>query len=230
MIKDERLYECIFCHKKFKRESAFIKHRCEKMKRDESLRTVLGQSALSFYREWLKVQNKRVPDDRAFINSSSYRAFMRFAEYVKKSEMPSPTEFIKLMIKNNYQPSMWHIPEVHTIYMEHLDNAIPPVDLARITVNSLLDLSDYYRCDIGDVFNYTYPGEVIDLMKKRKLSPWILLKSKKFRAYLEKVKKSHPEHFTHLGNMIRVEYWRRKFQKDPKAVETMEKIVKETNL
>lgn len=230
MTRDERLFECSFCRKKFRRENAFIKHRCEKMKRDEALRTPQGQAALSYYRKWLNYQQKRVPDDRAFINSSSYNAFMRFAEFVKKSEMPTPEEFIRLMLKKNFQPSMWLINEVHSIYMEHLDNNVPPKQLANITMATLCDLADYYDCEIGDVFRYAYPGEVIDLIKKRKLSPWVLLKSSKFMAYLGKIHKSHPEHFNHLSVLIRTPYWKKKFQNDPDSLRTMEIIVKETNL
>lgn len=230
MIRDERLYECAFCPKKFRRESAFIKHKCEQMKRDESLRTVEGQAALSYYREWLTLQQKKVPDDRAFLKSSSYKAFIRFAEYVKRSDLPRPKEFIRLMISKNFQPSMWHIDQVHTIYMEHLDNTVPPKTLANITMRTLLTMSDFYDCDIGDVFNYAYPGEVIDLVKKRKLSPWILLPSEKFRQYINKIQKTHPEHYKHLHIIIRADYWMKKFQKNPDALNEMKNIVKELNL
>lgn len=230
MIKDEKLYQCAFCKKKFKSDKTFIRHKCEQQKRDESLRTVQGQAALSYYQEWMRLQQKRVPDIRAFLKSHTYKSFMRFAEYVKRTELPEPKEFIKLMIKQNYLPSMWHFPEVHTIYMNHMDNSVPPMKLVRITMFTLDDISNFYNCEIGDVFNYVYPGEVIDLVSKRKLSPWVLLPSAKFRGFLNKIHKTHPEHFAHLDSLIRASYWMKKFKTHPDVMKEIDKIIKETNL
>ena len=225
MTKDEALYQCHYCNKKYKTETRFLQHRCKMMDREEALRTPEGQAAWSYYQDWLRLQHRRVPDDRAFLKSRYYESLNRFAKFVKKVDLPTPQTFIKLMVQRDYPPTMWLIDEVYTEYMEHLYYKIPPQQHAEITTETLLKIADAADCDVSEVFDILNPSEMIEFVKQRKLSPWILLNSSKFFKFLVETKKENVEQYIILESLIRPKYWAKRFEKRPDIVEFMKKIV-----
>ena len=227
-MKDDSPYQCHYCGKRFKFEQRFIKHKCKAMLREENLRTPLGQAAWSFYQDWMKFQRKRVPDEKTFLKSNYHESFNRFAAHVKKLNLPNPHTFIKLMIQRDFPPTMWTRDETYAIYMEHLDRVISPVEHAHITTDTLLRLADIFECKEGDIFDQLGASDVIELIKERKVSPWLLLHSPKFMIFFRD--KTNPEQKIVLESLIRPKYWATQFQKKPNAVKMMKEIVKEMDL
>ena len=64
-----------------------------------------------------------------------------------------------------------------------MDRKAPPVKQAEITINTLFDLSHERECEVADIFDVLTPNEVIQLLRQRRLSPWILLNSTKFKQF-----------------------------------------------
>ena len=218
-------YQCHLCHKKYQQERAFIQHKCTQMKREEELRTPIGQAAWHYYQDWMRLQRKRVPDDRTFLKSYHYRSFNKFAEFVKKLKLPSPQLFIKLMIARTYMPSMWCSDEVYAIYMEHLDRNGSPKEHVDITIDTLCKIADDKNCEVNEVFEILTSGEIIQLIKQRKLSPWMLINSKQFWQFVLATQKKAPEHYIILGSIIRTDFWTKRFAEHPQAVESIKKII-----
>lgn len=207
MIKNEALYKCGYCGKKYKREKLFLQHKCKQMIRDEQLRTPIGQAAWRFYQDWMRFQRKRAGDDRMFLNSRYFPAFIKFATFVKQTDLPTPKKFIKLMVTENYQPTMWLIDEVYAIYMEHLDKSRSCNEQLDITLTTLDKVAEAYDCDISEVFDHVSGSEVIELLKQRKLSPFVLIASKKFNNFLVHVSDNNTEQFIILERLIRANHW-----------------------
>ena len=205
-----------------------MKHKCKPMIRDENLRTPLGQAAWLFYQEWMRLQRKRVPNEKSFLKSSYYESFNRFSKNVKKLHLPSPQMFMKLMVERGFPPTMWTSNDTYAIYMEHLDLIAPPTERAKITIDTLDYLADTLGCDTGNIFAELNANEVIELIKERKLSPWILLHSNKFKLFFRD--RTTPEQRVVLEAVIRYPYWSGQFQKQPKMTNFMLNVVKEMNL
>jgi hypothetical protein len=225
MTKDTDFYQCHYCHKKYRSERSFIKHKCKMMVRDDNLRTSNGQSAWLFYQQWMRLQRKRVPDDRTFLKSQYYQSFNKFAVFVKKLNLSSPDIYIKIMIDLNYPPTMWTMDEVYVKYLEHLDRKISPIDHAKITAQTLDELADIFECSVNEVFEHLNGNETIELIRQRKLTPWILLHSSKFFQHLKKINDENKEQFIILETIIRPKYWAIQFQKKPNVVKFMKEIV-----
>lgn len=200
------------------------------MIREERLRTAIGQAAWQFYQDWFRFQRKRVPDDRAFLKSQYFESFMRFAEFVHRSGLPSPDTFIELMIKEDYTPTMWLMDGVYAKYMEHLEQTVPPSKHAEITVETLYAIADAADCDVSEVFSVITGSEIIELIRQRKLSPWILLMSDKFFTFLAELQKKNSEQYIVLESLIRPQHWQKRFGKRPQDVELMKKVVAELGL
>lgn len=226
----EYLYQCQHCKKKYQKEEAFLKHKCKQMLRKEELKTPIGQAAWNFYQDWMRAQNRRVNDERTFLQSRYYTSLNKFAQHVKDAELPNPQVFIKMMVKNKYDPTMWTLDIVYSKYLEHLDHVIPPKQLAAITVDTLFAQADELQCDVTEIFDHIAPNTVVSLLRKRKLTPWILLVSEKFIRYLVKVKKENSQQYIILNQVINPAHWAKQFGKKPDIMKMMRDIVAELDI
>lgn len=224
----ERKFQCSFCHQSFVYEDRFLKHKCKQMLRDEEFRTPIGQSAWHLYQEWMKVYRRQVPRSSAFLSSKFYSSFVRFAKFIKKVHLPDPKTFIWLMKEKDIAPSIWNNDQVYAIYLEFLDRRGDPKKQAEVTINTLFNLAEAAGCDVGDIFTVLTPSETIQLLRERRLSPWILLNSKKFKQFF--VQKVSPEERIVMESIIRPNYWAEKFKARPSDRELMKTYVSELNL
>ena len=224
----DRKYECRFCHQRFIHESRFIAHHCKQMKRDETFRTTEGQAAWLYYQSWMKAYRRIVPNSKAFLQSKFFSAFVRFARFVKKTHIPDIDIFIHMMKEHDISPMLWTNDQVYTLYIEHLDYKISPSKHAEITVNTLLKIADAAECDVGNVFNILHPNELIQLVRERRLSPWLLLHSDKFKEFF--ANSTSIEERIVLETIVRPSFWKKRFLDNPNDVKRMRIYLKELNL
>lgn len=219
-------FECQFCHKRFTYENNYIKHKCKMMIRDQELRSPEGQAAWMYYKDWLRYQRKRAPDDSmTFLTSKYYNAFNRFSAHVKALRLPNVDMFIKLMIELQYPPTLWTCDEVYSLYVQRLDAVTTPKELVNISLKTLFDLSVDYDCDISEIFEHISGSYVAQLLRERKVTPWLLLRSKKFKQFLINLSKSFPEQYIILETLINPSVWATRFQQHPKIVQWIDNEV-----
>lgn len=225
----KKRFKCPFCDNRYIHEARFMKHRCKPMIRDEEFKSVLGQQAWTCYESWMFSMKRFKPAPDTFLVSSQYAYFMKFVKYARRVQMADVNAFIKIMIaEGNIPPSMWTLPEAHTLYLNKLDRLITPLQMVSISVDTLFDLSEEYGVPIGKLFGVISPNEVILLIQRRKLSPWLLLKSPKFAKFY----KNHvsAEERIILTTIIKHEFWHKKFSKHQTEVDQIKGIVVELNL
>ena len=105
---------------------------------------------------------------------------------------------------------------------------MPAISHAQQTINTLFDIAEIGDCEVNEVFEMMTPSEVIQLLRERQLTPWLLLNSKKFMNFY--ISKVSSEERLIMESIIRPAYWAEKFEKYPKVVETMRLYVLELNL
>lgn len=221
-------FRCTYCGAGFVDESKYMKHECKAMQRDKEIRTPTGQAAYNYYSQWMVYQQKKPPKVQTFLSSRYYTSFIKFARFVKSAAVPNPSQFIRFMIKRDMDPHIWHNDAIYSEYIEYLDKGSDPFQQADYTVNYLFKIADELGCDIGEVFNQLEPIEVIDMIRKRLLSPWILLHSSKFQTFVKN--KFNTEQQQLFRVIVSPVTWKRRRAENPEVVEKMKKIVKELNL
>lgn len=225
-IKREQ-YQCKFCHKLFVREGAYLRHKCKQMERNEQIQTVIGQAAYSYYGDWMRYQKRLVPKIQTFLTSNFYVSFIKFAEFVKQVKMADTQLFIRMMIKAELPPTLWSTDDAYRLYLEYIDKKLTPKEQVEIMLTVMDKIADAAECDISEIFDVLAPNEVLQLIRERKFTPWLLLKSTKFKKMLATCNKGQQKQFETL---IRPTYWMYKFDKEPNTVKTMEKLAQELNL
>lgn len=224
----EGKFVCRACHRSFVIESRYLQHRCTQMKREDELKSPQGQAAWNFYQVWFKHQKRLPPPATTFLTSKYFRTFANFVELVKRVDMPTPEKFIWLMVQKNYPPAMWMSNDAYATYVEFLDRKTTPMDQFKLSLQTLLDITDRYDVDISNVFDVIPPHEIIRLLNVRRLSPWLLLFSKQFQVIFRT--KMTPDQKIMTESLIRPEYWSEKKQEYSEDVILIKKYVQELKL
>lgn len=223
----DKPFQCNFCHHRFLYEDRYLKHNCKQKIRSEEVQSSLGQAAWFHYQAWMRAQHHLIPHIKSFLHSKFYNPFLRFAKFAKQVRIPDPELYIQQMVNLDMQPMLWTNDQVYVAFLEYMDRKVPAGKNAQITIDTLFDFSDALGCEIGDVFSHIDANEVIQLMRQRKLSPWLLLHSDKFKQFYGKLSKDQR---IVLETIIRPKYWSEKLNNNPEIVQQMKKFVKELNL
>lgn len=221
-------YICNFCEKSFAREDRYIAHNCKQMKRDEEIRTPIGQAAYQFYQDWMKSNRRVAPSIDAFLTSRYYNSFIRFAKYAHTVQLPDIKLFIWLMHEKDLTPTIWTNDTVYAIYIEFLDRNTTPLHQADITINTLFEQAEKYQVDVSNIFKVIHPVDVINLLRERRVSAWILLFSIEFKKFY--MERTTPEQKIILDNLIRRPYWTEKLKKHTNEITKIKEIIKELNI
>lgn len=227
MITNPDLYECKYCSRTFKREKAFMEHRCKLMDRYLEIETPIGQAAWQFYEKWLKAQRKMAPKIKTFLSSKYYKSFIKFAEFVRQVGLADTNRFIKMMVEKNILPLFWTADEAYVSYLEYIDRKVTPLQQVAISIKTLIKHADDLEIPVEDVITELPTSDLMQLIRERKLTPWLLLKSTKFN---HRMRKAQPHHRELISNLIRYEFWSYKLKKEEKIVKKIEQIVQEYNL
>lgn len=224
----EREYVCKYCHKSFVREKNYLEHKCVQMKHHEEFQSPLGQAAWILYQTWFRQMRKMPPRAEAFPSSRYFRTFMNIAAFIQRVSMPKPEKFIRLMVSKDYPPTMWMLDEVYALYMDYLEYNTAPMEQVQLTIETLFNAAEKADVDVSEVFTVIHPNDLIQMIRSRRVSPWLLLMSKKFKAYF--VNTVTPEQRIIMEALIRPEIWADRFAKHKETVVNIKQCIQELNL
>jgi hypothetical protein len=224
----ERDFVCKYCHRVFQRERAYLEHKCKQMKHQEELQTPNGQAAWQYYQMWFRTMKKMPPRADAFLTSKYFRTFMNIASFFKRVNLPKPEKFIWLMVEKNFPPTMWMLDDAYALYIEFLEYKTAPLEQVQISIDTLFRLAEEEEVDVADIFNKMHPNDLIQLIRSRRVSPWLLLLSKKFRQYY--IDRVTPEQRIILETLIRPDSWASRFEKHKDTVINIKQCIQELNL
>lgn len=222
-MSNEYPYSCSHCNATFKRETTFIRHECDRMRRFKLVESAEGQRAWIFYNAWLTSMGRTCPAPETFVTSKYLATFVSFAKFVRRVKLPKPELFIKVMVRKNFPPMMWDDEEVYAIYLEYLDSELTPIQQATLSSTTIIQYCRKYEVDTSKVFSHMPVQVVIHLVEVRRLSPWLLLLSKSFQKAIADA--ASVEQRTILGSLIRVEVWRDRFAEHKDDVPAIKAII-----
>lgn len=179
------VWGCTHCLRDFQTELGFMNHRCRERERIEELKTPMGQSAYASYAEWMRLQKRSVPSQETFIHSKQYNYFIKFAEWIKKISIPNPNQFIRLMVESKTQPVLWCRDTTFALYLQWYDNAYSPEQQFADTYEYLHALAVKHEVSIDKIYETLGPDELTQLIRRRKISPWLLVVSTNFLKYIQ---------------------------------------------
>lgn len=183
-VTTKKTWRCTFCEHDYASERTFMNHRCRERERLEQLKSPIGQAAYSYYSEWMRLNKRAVPAIERFADSSFYTTFIKFAEWVVRVRLPNPSAFIRSMVTNgNLQPSLWCRDNTYALYIQGYDSVVTPTQQFVQSLDEISCLISELNCAPADVFSLIGVDSLLELVQKRKLSPWFLASSGQFRRW-----------------------------------------------
>lgn len=216
------MFRCEFCGQTYQRENAFLKHTCEAMERAAIFETPIGQSAFLLYQRWWSLRRRIPPNATKFKESSQFRAMVKFAKFVKQTKL-NVDVYLEMVVSLQLSPEHWQRDDVYVRYLEYIDKTMSGTDQIKMCVDFLMRMADAIDCDTSEVFSYILPTEMMQFVRDRKLSPWILLHSKTFKEWLIA---QDQDVQLRLQDLIRPMYWVMRFQKEPDTVSAAKRVAK----
>ena len=179
------VWHCEFCTRDFQTENGLMRHFCQEREKLDLLRSPRGQAAYAHYSTWMRLQKRSVPPAETFMNSRQFNHMVKFADWADRTSIPNAEQFIRLMVQSGTQPALWCRDNTYALYLDWYDNAYPP---EQQFVESL----DFIKTHMSgeNPFDEFTAQELTSLIRRRKLSPWLLIASGKF---LEWARKQPPE-------------------------------------
>lgn len=208
-------WTCAFCDHAFASERTFMNHRCRERERLDELRSPIGQAAYSYYTEWMKKKKRSAPDIEVFAESVLYSTFVKFAHHVNRVKMPSPLAFIRLMVESDIQPTLWCRDTAYAMYIQSYDKVIDPPQQFMDSLELAHELAKEHGVQSGEVFQALGVEKLLALVQRKKLSPWFLIASGRFRSFM----KSSELHYSQLYDAVQVGPMVTRIKNDPEAAE-----------
>lgn len=191
-----------------------MKHHCKEMKREEDFKSLEGQAAHLFYKSWMKKKHHTSTTTAdGFKTSQYFGTFFKFVNFVRQTHLPDTNSFIEFMVKQKIDPKFWTDDRAYGKYLEHVNRILSAEKLIEITVKTIYDIADEAEINPRDVFSILAPAEVIQLLSQRRISPWILLNSRKFMLFFKD--KASSEERVILESLINPDYWTKRFTAFP---------------
>jgi phage FluMu protein Com len=213
---------CDFCNKVFKREVNFLKHKCEKMKRYDLFKKPVGHLAYLTFNQWRKICGYPSVTVDTFTTSRYFNAFVKFAEFSRTLFLPDKIGYIELMVKKTLMPFDWCDPEVYDYYIANFDKEYTVDDKVDMSIETIKEISQKYQCETSEIFEKVTPMEILRYITARKLSPWLLLPSRKFMEFM--TYKTNKEDRLLFNSFIDVSTWKEYFLGNPDKVAEIKDI------
>jgi hypothetical protein len=179
------VWHCEYCSRDYQTENGFMNHHCREREKLDELRSPLGQSAYLHYSAWLRYKKRSVPPAETFMASRQYNYFIKFAEWAAKTAIPNIDRFIELMVETDTPPMLWCRNTTFALYLQWYDSTYPPEFQFIETLDFLKITASDYACDLRDVFSTLGYTAIAKLVRRRKISPWLLVVSPVFLRWAQ---------------------------------------------
>lgn len=227
-----KFHQCEFCSKVFASEINLKKHRCEYMDRYEYItQTGAGIVLYRLYKFWLKDKKRSVKyvDHNTFIHSTHYKSFVRFGEFAKKKSLPSKETYVKYCNIRDITPKYWSREDLYHDFIIWYDTTHPYYKQLETSIKTIFQICEWLELDEpAQMFDELDGKTVLELLRRRKISPWLFFNSEVFLEYLKT--KASAEERDHIQQVTNPKRWSKIFKKNPEKRQNAINLIKEMGL
>ena len=224
----DSLFHCHYCSKNFHSEHIFMRHVCLQKKKALQFVSPVGQAAFAFYNDWMHARKYSKQTGDAFLASRMFTSFVKFAEFVKNTDIRKPDRYLRIMVDKNIQPPLWCTDGAYKLYLESFDLDEDPIKEVQDTINFLIDLcikenvlTADGHADLSKIVSTLGPQRILNYIRNKSITPWIIFTSESFKVFIRNL---DDEHRKNLDNIIKISYWFDKLTNNTKATKDIKEI------
>ena len=229
MSSSEKPYKCEYCGASFTREKTLAVHMCEQKRRalqKNEKRVQLGLYAFNqFYK--LSAGTKKDKTYEDFCKSPYYNAFVKFGSFVNNVRPLYPEKYVDYVVTSGVKLDHWCREEMYEKYALELIKKEGVQTALERSVITMMEWADENNSVWNHYFNYVSLNRAIYHIKDGKVSPWLILNCKSGKQMMSKF---NDEQLSIIYNVMDPQHWARRFKRQTSDVQTVQEVVRESNL
>jgi len=223
-------YVCKYCNTGYTREKTLAVHMCEKKRRalqKDEKRVRYGFYAFQrFYEKSMNIKNTKTYED--FCRSQYYNAFVKFGSFLNNVQPLYPEKYIDYVVTSGVKLDHWCREEMYQKYaIELIQKEGVETALERSVTTMMEWAADQEDAPWNHYFYYVSLNRAVWHIKDGKMSPWLLLNCKSGKEMLSKF---NDEQLNMIFHIVDPSHWALRFKRQPKDVDLVKEVVKESNL
>jgi hypothetical protein len=203
---------------------------CEQKRRHlqkDEKRVRLGMYAFQrFYT--LSAGAKKDKTYEEFCKSPYYNAFVKFGSFVSNVKPLYPEKYIDYVVKSGVKLDHWCRDEM---YEQYALQFILKEDVTTALERSVMTMMEWAEENPPAPWNHYFQhvglNRAVWHIKDGKISPWLMLNC---RGGKEMLSKFNDEQLEMVYHVINPEHWAIRFKRQPKDVDLVKEVAKESNL
>jgi len=190
-----------------------------------------GVVLFKLYKFWLKDKKRSVKyvDHQTFIHSTHYKPFVRFMEFAKKNSLPNKELYISYCNSRDISPKSWTDAKLYEEFIAWYDELYPYNKQLEISIKTIFQICEWLELDDpAQIFDELDSKTILELLRRRKISPWLFFNSAVFMDYLKtRASAVERDHIQLVTNPVR---WKTIFKDNPKKRRNAINLIKEIGL
>jgi len=210
----EMTFECVYCNKKFVKETTLAVHMCEPKRRRQQRNdrgVELGfQAYIRFYEITQGSARLKTFDD--FADSAYYRAFTKFGRYCVDTRVINPRQFLEWLLKHNKKIDHWASDQIYT---EYLIQYLPVENVADGLARAIeygMDWGEQHQAPAHDCLRYGSASALCWAVMSGRISPWVIYNCDSGQGFLNQLT---ADQVSMIWPYIDSDTWQKKFADYP---------------
>ena len=229
-MSSSKPFVCEYCNTGYSKEKTLIVHICEQKRRhlqQKEKRVQLGFYAFNqFYK--LSAGSKKEKTYTDFCKSQYYNAFVKFGSFISNVRPLYPEKYIDYVVTSRVKLDHWCKEEMYEKYaIELIRKEGVETALERSVMTMMEWAAENEPAPWNHYFQHIGLNTAVWNIKDGKISPWLILNSKTGKDMLSKF---NDEQLNMIYHVLDPSHWAMRFKRNPKDVELVKDVVKESNL
>jgi hypothetical protein len=226
----EKPYVCEYCGTGYSKEKTLAVHVCEQKRRHlqkNEKRVTLGFYAFQrFYT--LSAGSRKDKTYEEFCKSPYYNAFVKFGSFVNNVRPLYPEKYVDHVVTSGVKLDHWCREEMYEKYAVEL---IRKEGVETALERSIMTMMEWAEENPPAPWNHYFQhvslNRAVWHIKDGKISPWLLLNCKSGKQLLQQL---NEEQLSIVYHIMNPEHWAMRFNRQPKDVQLVKDVAKESNL
>tara|TARA_B110000305_G_scaffold78061_1_gene87776 strand:- start:341 stop:1030 length:690 start_codon:yes stop_codon:yes gene_type:complete len=229
-MSSSKPFVCEYCNTGYSKEKTLIVHICEQKRRhlqQKEKRVQLGFYAFNqFYKLSAGAKKEKTYTD--FCKSQYYNAFVKFGSFISNVRPLYPEKYIDYVVTSRVKLDHWCKEEMYEKYAIELIRKEGVETALERSVMTMMEWADENTpAPWNHYFQHIGLNTAIWNIKDGKISPWLILNCKTGKDMLGKF---NDEQLDMIYHVLDPAHWAMRFKRNPKDVELVKDVVKESNL
>ncbi len=140
----------------------------------------------------------------SFLRSASFPHFVKLCRFGREVHIPDLALYLKIMVAADRRPNTWISDRSYRIFLETMNSQTAATEMIEISAKTIQSLAEKNEMRVPAYVLLMGIGEMLQLMRQRRLSPWIILNSNLFKR---KIQEATPEEKEIIAKLIDADYW-----------------------